>query len=198
MIGRRILTCFALVCLLWSCKNQTRQPSKTSAGQLLVDQYHDLGSRSQVAWTRMMNSDRTKFDNMRRLVSELKLVDGSDHEALDRIVLKINTIDSVRYTRAGISDSKAIDRFDAVTNDIWSALRSEVTKTEKASAFQIISNILIPEIQQADDSVLFYRKDYDRSVDSLNLFLKQNRKALRKEVPGVDTLKPLPVFRMVQ
>lgn len=193
-----ILAVVSICSCLPSCKNQTKQSNKTALTSSLSEQLEKLEKRTDSNWATMMDSDRLKFDNMKRLVAELKLVEGSNQQNLEKILLKINAIDSVRYSQRGISAPGVIDRFDAVTNDIWMALRQEVSSTKKASEFQIISNILIPEIQQADDSVLFYRKDYDRTVDSLNLFVRENKKRLRKEVPGIDTVKPLPVFRVVQ
>jgi hypothetical protein len=83
-----------------------------------------------------------------------------------------------------------------VSTALITALRQEVNSNPEAVKFQIV-NQLVSEISQSDDSVLFYRKEYDRCADKLNLSLKKNRKKLTGVMPDLDSIKAFPVFRLV-
>ncbi|HPI09935.1 MAG TPA: hypothetical protein PLK63_02795 [Catalimonadaceae bacterium] len=92
--------------------------------------------------------------------------------------------------------SRNIDKYDSITNQVIQKLRNESNQNPNAIKYQIV-NQLFSEIQLADDSVLFYRKEYDRTVDSFNNFLKTRKKDLKKSGINVDSLQPYPVFRLL-
>ena len=196
MIALRFICVLMLGSLLFSCKNRGSQTVSTT--DISMGAQLDLCKLGMdTTWQKMTNSDVNKFGNMTRLVQELKLIDGSESKILDSIDSQIKKLDQIRYTARNISESKRIDQFDSVTNLIWSQLRKEVLKNKNAEKYQIV-NQLVSEIQQADDSVLFYRKDYDRKVDEFNAFYKKNKKELKQTYADFDQLKPYPVFRLVQ
>lgn len=196
MINLQFIYALILGSLLFSCK--TRGPQTASTTDVSVNnQLDQCKFGMDTTWQKMSNSDLGKFENMTRLVQELKLIDGSDSKILDGIDSQIKSLDQVRYNSRTISESKRIDLFDSVSNLIWSQLRKEVLTNKNAEKYQIV-NQLVSEIQQADDSVLFYRKDYDRKVDEFNAFYKKNKKELKRTYPGFEQLKPYPVFRLVQ
>lgn len=186
------------VCLIWfaSCRNQPNQTSteKTSSPTAQIEA---LKLEMDSSWQVMQQSDLSKFSNMERLAEELKLIQGSDNARIESIIAMLKAVDSVRYNPITISESARIDRFDSATNSVWMNLRNEVSKNKNADKYQIVHQ-LITEIQQADDSVLFYRKAYDHKVDAFNIYFKQNKKELKRDFPGFDTLRPYPVFRLVQ
>ena len=196
MIPIRSIWILILTSALFSCTNRGSQTVSTATNSMVgqVDQYQ-LGM--DTTWQKMTNSDVNKFDNMTRLIQELKLIDGSDGRMLDSISSQIENVEQVRYNTQNISEPQRIDRFDSVSNLIWAGLRKEVLKTKNAERYQIV-NQLVSEIQQADDSVLFYRKNYDRKVDEFNAFYKKNKKELKRAYPNFEQLKPYPVFRLVQ
>ena len=147
-------------------------------------------------WNVMFKSDDNKIDNLNRLVKELQMIDGSNSESLLLAEKEIQTIKSHRYDQKTMSVSRNIDLYDSVTNRVIQKLRNETNQNPNAIKYQIV-NQLISEIQQADDSILFYRKEYDRTVDSYNSFLKTRKKDLKKSGINVDSMKPYPVFRLL-
>jgi len=147
-------------------------------------------------WILMINSDDNKISNLKRLVEELKLVDGSSEEDLNGIKAKIESLEASRYSRNSMQNSSSIDFYDSLTNSAISEVRRAINVNPNAVKFQII-NQLIAEIQAADDSVLHFRKQYDRSVDSYNSFFKINLDKLKSKRPELDSLKMYPVFRLI-
>jgi hypothetical protein len=94
-----------------------------------------------------------------------------------------------------MGSGKAIDRYDSATNSILSSIKQEIQSNPETERFQIVQQ-LRNEIQMADDSVLYFRKGYDKQVDALNGYLKKNRKQLKRISPIFDTIQPFPVFRL--
>lgn len=196
-------TCFVSIWLFLagltffsSCRNQVNQNS-TEKNISVANQIDLLKAELDSSWMVMQKSDLAKFANMQRLAEELKLIQGSDNAKLESVLLALKGVDSVRYNPRSIEESYRIDQFDSATNSVWSSLRGEVSNNKNADKYQIVHQ-LITEIQAADDSILFYRKAYDHKVDAFNAYFKQNKKELKRNYPGFDTLRTYPVFRLVQ
>jgi len=179
--------------LMFSCsRNNT---PKQTRDVVIEDFRHNL-TAADSSWQIMMNSDDGKIQNMDRLVSELLLIDGSDSVALHTIQSGIEGLKKERYSRFNIRRAGIIDRYDSLTTSLIVNLKKEVSRNPKAEQFQIV-NQLVNEISLADDSVLFYRKEYDRFADKLNLSMKKNKKKLKDEFQGIDSIASYPVFRLV-
>jgi len=144
----------------------------------------------------MITSDDNKIENMNRLVRELQMIDGSNAESLNSTALEVQKLSGQRYDQKTMKFSRNIDKYDSITNQVIQKLRNESNQNPNAIKYQIV-NQLFSEIQLADDSVLFYRKEYDRTVDSFNNFLKTRKKDLKKSGINVDSLQPYPVFRLL-
>jgi len=185
----------AIACLLLitvSC----RQPSgKAGTDAILVEFRHNL-SGADSSWRVMMSSDDGKLQNMERLTAELLLLDACDSSSLMNIKKAISGLKEMRYNRQNLREQGRIDQYDSACTALITGLKQEVSRNPKAEQFQII-NQLVNEVSVADDSVLFYRKEYDRFADKLNLSLKENRKNLQGEIKELDSLKAFPVFRLV-
>lgn len=147
-------------------------------------------------WQAMMASDDGKISNMQRLLDELMLIDGADSMRITTLKKEAGKLSALRYDRRSMGEKGRIDQYDSLCTALITAIRQEVSRNPKAIEFQIV-NQLVSEVSQADDSVLFYRKEYDRSVDSVNFLLKNKRNKLRKSFPGIDSLSPFPVFRLI-
>ncbi len=188
-----IISVLSIGLVLSSCKQvQKSSVTESSVSSELEKQRLQLDS----TWNVMFKSDDNKIENLNRLVKELQMIDGSNSESLLLAEKEIQTIKSHRYDQKTMSVSKNIDLYDSVTNRVIQKIRNETNQNPNAIKYQIV-NQLISEIQQADDSILFYRKEYDRTVDSYNSFLKTRKKDLKKSGINVDTMKPYPVFRLV-
>ncbi len=133
---------------------------------------------------------------MQRLANELMLIEGSDSLALEKIKSSIGQLPEQRYNRFSMGGKGSIDRYDSLCNAALASLRKEAGKNPKSEQFQIV-NQLLSEVGQADDSVLFYRKEYDRSAEKLNLLLKKHRKTLSAELPETDSIRAFPIFRLI-
>jgi hypothetical protein len=162
-----------------------------------IDLY-DKPNKDRWAWelTITYMSNTYKIENLSRLVKELQMIDGSNSGLLTLAEKEIQSIKGFRYDQSSMRTSRNIDIYDSVTNGVIQKLRNETSQNPNAIKYQIV-NQLMSEIQQADDSILFYRKEYDRTVDSYNSFLKTRKKDLKKSGINVDSMKPYPVFRLL-
>lgn len=176
-----------------SCKENPKADTKDSR----VEQFFNYENRADTCWNAMMYSDDSKIENMKRLIKELQLIEGSDEAQLSRILNRIDSLRLIRYDRLGVKNSSLIDQYDNQTNVVLSEVRKLVTANPNASKYQLI-NQLSSEISLADDSVLFYRKDYDKALDSIRYFKTKHGKALKKQIPNLDSLGNFPQFRLVQ
>ena len=186
------ITVAGLLLLAVSC----RQPSGKIGTNTILPEFRKNYSGADSCWNAMMGSDDGKIQNMDRLAGELLLVDGCDSSSLLKTRSAISGLKAMRYNRQNLRDPGLIDRYDSACTALITALKNEVRRNPKAEQYQII-NQLVTEVSVADDSVLFYRKEYDRFADRLNLSLKKNRKKLQNELKTPDSLRPFPVFRLI-
>ena len=178
-----------------SCKDGKNK--KTTEKEPVVHGFEQKQAQMDSAWTSMIVSDENKFANMDRVVAELKLIEGSNEAILTDLQKNIDSVRQSRYTRTSMASSSQIDAYDLGTNQVLAAVRKQVTENPNANKYQII-NQLVSEIQLADDSVLLYRKSYDKAIDDYRQFLVANRKALKKGIPAFDSLPNYSYFRLVQ
>jgi len=188
-----ILFVLSIGFVLSSCKQaQKSSVTETTISKELENQTFQLDS----TWNVMFQSDDNKIENLSRLIKELQMIDGSNSGLLTLAEKEIQSIKGFRYDQNSMRISRNIDIYDSVTNGVIQKLRNETNQNPNAIKYQIV-NQLMTEIQQADDSILFYRKEYDRTVDSYNSFLKTRKKDLKKSGINVDSMKPYPVFRLL-
>ena len=182
-----------MVLMISSCKQVKKSSgSDSSVSKELEKQIFQLDS----TWNIMFKSDDNKIENMSRLVKELQMIDGVNSKALKSAESEVLGLKEKRYDKISMRLSRNIDLYDSVTNQVLKNLRNETNQNPNAVKYQIV-NQLMSEIQLADDSILFYRKEYDRTVDAYNNFLKTRRKDLEKSGINVDSMKPYPVFRLL-
>jgi hypothetical protein len=187
---------FSSLILLTALSQACKPPVKKEGSSKVVLDYSSSISKADSCWAIMMLSDDNKISNMQRLAKELMLVDGSDSLALEKIKSSIEQLPGQRYNRISMGAKGSIDRYDSLCTAALSSLRKEVSKNPNAVQFQIV-NQLLSEVGQADDSVLFYRKEYDRCAEKLNLLLKNHGKVISAEIPEADSIKAFPIFRLV-
>ena len=188
-----ILFVLSIGFVLSSCKQvQKSSVTETTISKELENQTFQLDS----TWNVMFQSDDNKIENLSRLIKELQMIDGINSGLLTLSEKEIQSIKGFRYDQNSMRISRNIDIYDSVTNGVIQKLRNETNQNPNAIKYQIV-NQLMTEIQQADDSILFYRKEYDRTVDSYNSFLKTRKKDLKKSGINVDSMKPYPVFRLL-
>lgn len=186
------LFAFSLILLAVSCK----EGPKTETTDPRVEQFFSYENRADTCWANMIYSDDLKIQNMKRIVTELQLIEGSDEAQLARLLSRIDSLQIFRYNRMDLRNSTLIDQYDNQTNLVIADVRKAVAANPNASKYQLI-NQLSSEITLADDSVLFYRKDYDKAIDSLRYFKSKYGKSLRKQIPNLDSLTNFPQFRLV-
>lgn len=182
----------SIILLAVSCK----EGPKTETTDPRVEQFFSFENRADTCWANMIYSDDSKIENMKRIVTELQLIEGSDEAQLARLLSRIDSLQILRYNRMDLRNSTLIDQYDNQTNQVIAEVRKAVAANPNASKYQLI-NQLNSEITLADDSVLFYRKDYDKAIDSLRYFKSKYGKSLKKQIPNLDSLTNFPQFRLV-
>ncbi len=186
---------FLIFSVLIACSSEKKNKSGTS-GNVISEQYNQILSGADTAWNEMMASEDRKIENIRLMVKELGLIEGSSAKHLEEINGHLEDLKKSRYDRLSMAKSNLIDRYDSLTNALIGELRSEINTNKEAVKYQVI-NQLMQEIQAADDSVLFLRKAYDRKIDLCKNFVQENRKKIRKFIPNPDSLKNLNYFRLI-
>jgi hypothetical protein len=180
---------FVFFCLA-ACKNNSNQNKENSPTIIGVNI-----AKADSSWNLMMKSDDAKLDNMIRLADELLLIENCDSASIIQARDQILGLRKIRYTKETLGEPGLIDRYDSLTTAAIGLLRAEINRNDKAGHYQLIER-LKSEIITADDSVLFYRKDYDYFASILNEELKKNNKAA---LPAIEGLKNgrLPLFRLI-
>lgn len=176
--------------------NQVKKKSPEALNRV-QSEFDKIRLESDSCWNSMMVSDNNKISNMDRLLKELGLLNGSNPSRLNQLADQTRQLEAFRYSRNGLKPDGVdlIGRYDSVTNQVWTDIRKEVQANPEAEKYQIIQQ-LVSEIQAADDSVLFFRMAYDRSVDRYNAYLKKNKKELKRIISNLDSMRPYPVFRL--
>lgn len=175
-----------------------RQPSvpKQTEGPTQLERRTQMLFAADSCWKAMMKSDDYKLDNIKRLAYELNLIDGASPDLNQQVESEIARLKTSRYDRFSIGKAKTIDQYDSLTNRVLALVKGEIHRNQNAVKYQIVEQ-LMNEIQQADDSVLYYRKEYDRSLDRLAEFYKKNKKDLVKALGSPDSLTNYPYFRLI-
>ena len=176
-----------------SC-NRPKDPKDPDARKT-KSEFETVIQKSDSVWQAMITSDNNKISNMKRLVVELGNISEKQSQNMVQTDTLINKLLTVRYDRETMKTSGLIDQYDSVTNRAIFALRQEIQTNPEAVKYQIISQ-LASEIQQADDSILYFRKEYDRKIDAYNLYVKKNKKEITKNISQNEGLKKYYVFRL--
>ena len=192
-MNRTFISLLAFLLTMVSCK---QVPNSTGTESPVLKELNKQTLQLDSTWNAMIKSDDSKIENLNRLVKELEMIEGSNTESLKSAETEVLELKKWRYNQNSMAISRNIDIYDSVTNHSIQKLKNESNQNPNAIKYQII-NQLFSEIQLADDSVLFYRKEYDRTVDSFNNFIKTQKRELKKSGINVDTLKPYPVFRLL-
>ena len=145
----------------------------------------------------MMNSDDNKIQNLNRLIEELALIEGAKEDQIKPLKSEISEMVKARYDRLSMESSARIDQYDSFTNSILGKVRAEINANPNAVKYQIIHQLLA-EVQAADDSILHFRKEYDRNIEAYRQYLDKNKKVLQKELPSFDSVQRYHLFRLVQ
>lgn len=185
--------CGALAFSGMSCRQEPKNGTQPDPLAKKLERYY---AQTDTSWSRMMASDDAKISNLKRLADELLLIDGSNEKNLQGLRKKADSLSAIRYDRQNLRENGKIDAYDMATNEVIAGLRKEIAENPNAIKYQIV-NQLVSEIIQADDSVLILRKEYDRSLDSVRLFKKSNKRGLKKVVPSLDSLPDYPYFRLL-
>ncbi len=189
---------FILVVLLFSAGACNRGNKKTDSKlKKEVLQFESLSNKSDSAWALMMNSDDNKIQNLNRLIEELALIEGTKEDQIKPLKSEINEMVKARYDRMSMESSARIDQYDSFTNSILGKVRAEINANPNAVKYQIVHQLLA-EVQAADDSILHFRKEYDRNIEAYRQYLDKNKKVLQKELPSFDSVQRYHLFRLVQ
>ena len=175
---------------LWQCKSGPNEKE-----QAIMRQADSLEHLLDDSWKRMMSSDDRRLESMKRITTEITTLEVFDSLENKEVLAKINKLQAMRYDPENMGEEGAIDRYDAETDSVWAEEKRLLNAHPKILQYMLV-NQLVPEIETAIDSTVFYRLDYDRHADSLNNFLVRHAVALKAMEPKYAGLKKMPVFRI--
>jgi hypothetical protein len=179
--------------ILDACRPSPKNEKEES--QTIIVEYREALASADSSWQVMIKSDDAKIDNMSRLADELKLIDGADTALLRSTQENIGKLKLLRYSKENMGESGKIDQYDSSCTSAFEMLRKEISRNPKAIQYQLV-NQLKNEITVADDSVLFYRKSYDKQADRINHLLSRDKEGILKKEATQFKQNPLPVFRL--
>jgi hypothetical protein len=176
-----------------ACKNTSTSLSP-SAVDSLKTVFQDINGQLELSWNQMMADDDAKLDNLRRILQEVEYSGNYNRLKLDSLKQHIDNLQQVRYDQQTMSDSDLINLYDSITTQVMGEVTIFTTRLEQFEQYPIMGQLL-QEAFEADDRVLRYRIDYDRTAKQYNAFINDHQEHLPL-VAKQKELQPKPLFEL--
>ena len=193
MVLRRIFLILTLGVAVAACKNTSTSLSP-SAVDSLKTVFQDINGQLELSWNQMMADDDAKLDNLRRILQEVEYSGNYNRLKLDTLKQHIDNLQQVRYDQQTMSDSDLINLYDSITTQVMGEVTIFTTRLEQFEQYPIMGQLL-QEAFEADDRVLRYRIDYDRTAKQYNAFINDHQEHLPL-VAKQKELQPKPLFEL--
>jgi hypothetical protein len=142
----------------------------------------------------MMQDDDDKLDNMRRILQEVEYSGDYNRLKLDSLKQDIDQLAFVRYDQKTMSDSDLINLYDSMTTQVMGSVTEFTTSLSQYEQYPTMGQLL-QEVFEADDRVLRYRIEYDRSAKQYNSFIEAHEPDMQL-VAKQKVLPPKPLFEL--
>jgi hypothetical protein len=197
---RIIYSSFVVVCcgLTFISCGQKDQPAEAvvfTKADSLTEFYLALQDSLHQTWNVMINDDNQKIKTMRNLLHELEVTHPGDAEKHNNFKERIDQLTRLRFTQKSMSNVDVVSEYDFATNSLITELVAEA-ESKPQYAYNATLQILVEQIQLADQRMGNYRQAYDSVVYTYNQFLEQNLSALSESEEKIS-LDKKPLFQMV-
>lgn len=172
--------------------------SSTTLSPTVVDSlktvFTDINGQLEVAWEDMIKDDDEKLDNLRRILQEVEYSGDYNRLKLDSLKEHIDELQQVRYDQNTMVDSDLINFYDSLTTQVMGEVTIFTTRLEQFEQYPTMGQLL-QEVFEADDRVLKYRIEYDKSAKEYNAFIEANKDHMQLVARQKD-LKSKPLFEL--
>ncbi len=142
----------------------------------------------------MIQDDDDKLDNMKRILQEVEFSGDYNRLKLDSLNKDIDKLTAIRYDQQTMSDSDLINLYDSMTTQVMGEVTVFTTRLSQFDQYPLMGE-LIQEVFEADDRVLRYRIEYDRSAKEYNAFIESHESELHL-VAKQKVLQPKALFEL--
>ena len=191
---KSILPIIIITVILGACNKNASTTLTPTAIDSLKTVFHDINTELDITWKEMMQDDDDKLDNMRRILQEVEYSGDYNRLKLDSLKQGIEDLASVRYNQQSMSDSDLINLYDSLSTRIMGEVTGFTTALSHFEQYPIMGQLL-QEVFEADDRVLRYRIEYDRSAKQYNSFIEEHEPDMQL-VAKQKVLQPKPLFEL--
>jgi len=193
-ILKSILPIIIITVILGACNKNASTSLTPTAIDSLKTVFHDINTELDITWKEMIQDDDEKLHNLTRLLQEVEYSSNYNRLKLDSLKEDIDHLASVRYNQQSMSDSDLINLYDSMTTQVMGEVTLFTTRLEQFEQFPLMGQLL-QEVFEADDRVLRYRIEYDKTAKQYNSFIETHDRNLQL-VAKQKGLQPKPLFEL--
>lgn len=191
---RSLFSVLLVALILVACNKNSSTTLTPTAVDSLKTVFQDINSEMDTAWNVMMKDDDEKLDNLKRILQEVEYSGNYNRLKLDSLIDQIEALVSIRYDQQSMSDSELINKYDDMTTQVMGNVTDYTTSLEQFEQYPTMGQLL-QEVFEADDRVLRYRIDYDRTAKQFNAFIEIHQPDLQL-VAKQKILQPKSLFEL--
>jgi hypothetical protein len=180
------------------CAKKQEAPKHTAIftkADSLTEYYLSLQDSLLHTWNVMINDDNQKIKTLRNLLHELEVTHPEESAKYDSFSDRIDQLSRLRYTQKSMANADVVAEYDFATNTLINELVGEAESKPQYS-YNTTMQILVEQIEVAEERMIDYRQEYDSIVYTYNQFLEKNMTYLNESGEGVSLTKK-PLFQMV-
>lgn len=188
----------ALLCSLLfmgACDQKTRsERGNFTKADSVTETYLALQDTMLQAWNLMIHDDNRKIKAMHHLLEELKRSNPENLPELESLEARLEQLLSLRYDQTSITNPELVSEYDFASNSLVTEIIA-LAEAERGFATDQLLQELVESIRAADQRVMNYRREYDRTASRFNAFIDQNKEVLQ-ELDSQTFLQKKPLFEM--
>ena len=160
----------------------------------LTETYLALQDTMLQVWNSMIHDDNRKIKAMHHLLEELKRSNPEDLSELESLEARLEQLASLRYDQSSITDPERVSEYDFASNSLVTEIIARAETEENFATDQLLQE-LVDSIRAADQRVMTYRQEYDRTASRFNAFIDRNKEVLQ-EIDSQTLVQKKPLFEM--
>jgi hypothetical protein len=191
----------AAVAILLSGLTACKRTDKASAGEavksaeVMRQEVTALEDSIDLHWNKMIRSDDEKIDYLNLLLAELDYAGAYDKQQIAELNKMQQSLKSKRFGKEDMGHHERILSYDNATDSLLYRIRLLAYSSTVKEKYPRI-DLLLEDIKVKDDSIIFYRADYDKRIKAYNQYLQDHKKTLSKVDPAYDTAAPKRLFQL--
>ena len=189
---RSLFSVLLMALILVACNKNSSTTLTPTAIDSLKTVFLDINSEIDTAWNVMMKDDDEKLDNLKRILQEVEYSGNYNRLKLESLINQIEALVSIRYDQRSMSDSELINKYDDLTTQVMGNVTNFTTSLAQFEQYPLMGQLL-QEVFEADDRVLRFRIDYDKTAKQFNSFIETHEPE-GQVVAKQKILQPKPVF----